>query len=332
MPPRKPTPKKAAKAKIVKSKKPAAAQGAPVVVLSTNPAVARAFTNAVKDVAILKNIAAIDDAVATGARIVFIDHELPGEENCYEFLRKLRVRSALRLVLLHPDGKEIETSLHALARFAGAEAVLSSPPTPAEIKSVLKPRASRSFDENLISVGEQDAARTGSFEARVLQDITNPHDPTLLDAICDPETRLYSSAYGSFAYDLEFKRAQRFALPLSIAIVGFDGEAATETLLEIASIFLNEIRDTDTLARFNINSFFFVLPNTLADGARALLERIASSVTERGLRDLVGDKIQLNSGVCGLSLPSNESRDELFARAHKAYQKARAEMRTAVVG
>lgn len=313
------------------SRSASAQQGEAVVVITSNAAVARAFSTNVKNVAILKNPAAIDAAIATGARIAFIDSDLPGGENCYEYLRKLRVRSALRLVLLHAKGKNLDTSIHALARFAGAEAVISSPPTPAELKLILKPPPTRNLGDSLLG-GGQDAARADSFESRLLSDIKNPHDPTLLDSICDPETRLHSSSYGVFAFDLDFKRATRFAMPLSIVIVGFEGEASTETLLELAGIFLNEIRDTDTLARFSINSFFFVLPNTLADGAKVMLERIAASVKDRGLRDLVGDKLQLTSGIAGTAIPTVESRDELFARAQLAFERARTEVRAAVVG
>ncbi|MBI3820701.1 MAG: diguanylate cyclase [Planctomycetes bacterium] len=315
----------------------AAQQGAPVVVVTSNSTFARAIERVVHDVAVLKDPRGIDSAVATGARVAFVDSELPEGANCYEFLRRLRVRTSLRIALCHPNAKKLDASIHALARFAGAETVLSSPPSPAELKSFMKPPASGLIDPILGASG-QDAARSASterrasFEKRILHDISNPHDPALLDAICDPETRLYSSVYGAFAYDLEVKRAQRFAFPLSIAIVGFDGEASTEVLLEIAGIFLNEIRDTDTLARFSINSFFFVLPNTLADGACAMLERIAKSVAKRKLRDLVGDLIQLNSGVAGLAIPSNETRDVLFQRAFRAFEKARVELRPAVSG
>jgi GGDEF domain-containing protein len=235
------------------------------------------------------------------------------------------------MALLRPGAERLDASLLALARFAGAELVLTSPPKAKDLTAFLRPRESMVLDDAALSRRVQDAARGGSFQDRVLRDLANPNDPAFLDAVCDPETRLYSSSFGAHAFDLEFKRSQRFALPLSIAIVGFEGEASREVLLELASIFLNEIRDTDMLARFDVNTFFFVLPNTLPDGARVMLERIAASVKERRLRDLVGDPIELASGVAAATLTGTETREELFARAQRACEKARAQSIAAVV-
>ncbi|MFN0205200.1 MAG: GGDEF domain-containing protein [Planctomycetota bacterium] len=316
---------------IVKSAKRAKTpeQGAAILVVTTNPLVAKAVTSATRAAAVLATTDSIDGAVATGARVAFIDYNISGSENCYELLRRLRLSTRLRLVLLHPNAKRMDASQLALARFAGAEVVLSSPPKTTEVKALLKPRESRAFAEMLTT--DSDAALSGSAEDRILRDLANPDDPALLDAICDPETRLHSSSFGAYSLDLEFKRAQRFATPLCIAIVGFDGEASSQTLLEIAAIFLNEIRDTDMLARFGVNSFLFVLPNTLANGAQGMLERISESVTERGLRDVVNDPIQLCSGIATLSFPSNGSRAELFERAYNAFEQARSASKATVV-
>ena len=314
-----------------KTKKSAPAkQGASVFVITKDPAVAKAVRSAAKDAAVIEDFAAAAAAAATGARVGLVDAAFPAE-NAYEILRKLRTRTPLRMALLHPDAKKMDSGLLALARFAGAETILSLPPTAAELNALLKPRKSVDLSDSALLEKEHDAARSGSFQARVLRDVLNPSDPALLDAICDPETRLFSSAYGAHAFDWEYKRSQRFGLPLTIAIVGFEGEASREVLLELAAIFLNEIRDTDMLARFDVNTFFFVMPNTLAEGSRAMLERIAKSVTKRGLLDIVGDPVQLASGVAGMTMPASDHRSELFARAKKAFERARAESVAAIV-
>lgn len=303
-------------------------QGSPLVVLTRNPAVAKAVKGVAPEAAVLTSPSMLDKAITTGARVAWIDVDLPGGENCYELLRMLRMRSKVRLALLHPKASRLDASLLALARFAGADCVLGSPPSPKEMREFLQPR--RTNGEETLATN-RDAALSGAAGERILHDLANPHDPALLDVISDPETRLYSSSYGAYALDVEFKRASRFAMPLSVAIVGFEGEASTQVLLEIAAIFLNEIRDTDMLARFGINSFLFVMPNTLGDGARVMLERIAKSVSTRRLKDIVGDPVQLCSGVATLSMPSQESRDDLFQRAQRAFEKARAQSKPAVV-
>lgn len=304
-----------------------------IVVITTNPRVTSAMRAIAPDAIFVNSFQATEGLVKRGARLAFIDAEACGPENCYEVLRKLRVRSSLRLVLLHSAGSRMEPSLLALARFAGAECVLNSPPTAAAVRAILAPSVTQKTAVDSIRPGgaDHDQPMADIFRARLMREIANPHDPVLLDAISDPETRLHSSAYGAFALDAEFKRATRFAIPLSVAIVGFEGEASTETMLEIAGIFLNEVRDTDTLARFGTNSFLFVMPNTLADGAKVMLERVARSVVERGLKDVVGDQIQLTSGVAGLEIPVVEGRAEFFSRVQLAFDAARRDCKAAVV-
>jgi len=305
-------------------------QGAIAAVLTSDAATARAVAAAIPGAAWVRTEAALLSEVTTGARIVLIDAGCDGA-NAYEVLRRLRPRSRGRFALLHSAGPKAEPAIQALARFAGAEAVLSLPPKAAELKKFAKPAATLESPDQLLAAREEKAASSEAFSQRVLSEVSHPHDPELLAAISDPETRLHSSSYGAFAFDLEFKRAQRFGMPFSIAVVGFEGEAKTETLLELAGIFLNEIRDTDTLARFSVNQFLFLLPNTLVEGARAMLERIAASVKKRGLRDVVGDPILLAGGVAGADTMGSESREQLYARVARAFEKARDGSLAAVV-
>lgn len=305
-------------------------QGAVVIVVTEDPALASAVKAIVPAAAVVAGAEGAAAAAKTGARVALVDAALR-DERAHEVLRRLRVSTRLRLALLHSDAKKMDSALLALAHFAGAEAVLPRVPKAAELRPFVAPPQPSVFDDDVLREKEQGAARSESFRDRLLHDLAHPHDPTLLHAISDPETRLLSSAFGSYAYDMDFKRAQRFGLPLSIALVGFEGEASTEVLLDLAAIFLNEIRDTDVLSRFDVNTFFFVMPNTLPEGARAMLERIAKSVQARKLRDLVRDPILLNSGVAGISTPSTDHRDELFVRARRAFEKARAESLAAVV-
>lgn len=339
--PRKPkrTPSKRRGAPTRKERKPVKAsrgvaaprQGAAVFILTKDPAVGRVALAVAKGAVVVRTLDEAVRAIATGARAGLVDGGVGAEGAAYETLRKIRVRSPIRLALLHPEGPRVDPAVHALARFAGAESILTSPPKRAELTAFLKPKGTSPLDEEALLQREQDAARGGVFEDRVLHDLKSPNDPAFLDAVCDPETRLYSSSYAAHAFDLEYKRAQRFALPLSIAIVGFEGEASREVLLDLAGIFLNEIRDTDMLARFDVNTFFFVLPNTLPEGARAMLERIAARVTQRGLRDLVGDPIELASGVAAADLGGKETREAFFLRARRACEVARSKSVAAVI-
>ncbi|HKD99437.1 MAG TPA: hypothetical protein VKE69_00390 [Planctomycetota bacterium] len=320
--------KKRSAPKAKTSKKASSEQGAAVVVATADPKVARAITAVAKGVAVARDAHALESAVATGASAALVDVHLPGE-NAYELLRRLRPRARARFALLAPWAKQGERDgLLALAKTAGAEVVLGSPPRAAEVREFLAPRPAPAAERFLAK--ENDAARSDAFRDRVLREVARPHDPALLAAISDPETRLHSSAFGAFVLDQEYKRAARFGWPLSVALVGFEGEASTETLLDLAGIFLNEVRDTDALARFDSNTFLFVLPSTVVEGARAMLERTAAAVRERGLRDVVGDALVLAGGVAGSA--RGEGREQLFARARRAFEKARDESLAAVIG
>lgn len=308
----------------------ASAQGAVVVVATTDAALFRAVARESKGAAQASTAAALQSALATGARAVLIDARF-GSESAYELIRRLRPGSRARFALLRPgSGSFAGTPALAIAKFAGAETVMSIPPRAKELRAFLAGPGESAPSDRILAEKESGAAASETFRERVLRDLAEPHDPALLAAISDPETRLFSSAYGAFAFDQDFKRAARFGLPLSIALVGFEGEASTETLLDLAGLFLNEVRDTDTLARFGVSTFLFILPNTLVEGARAMMERLADGVRKRGLRDLVDDPLVLTGGAA-CAVVQGESRQQLFERAERAFQRARNESLAAVV-
>jgi diguanylate cyclase (GGDEF)-like protein len=112
---------------------------------------------------------------------------------------------------------------------------------------------------------------------------------SFLQRLQDPETGLFDGPYTALKLDEEWKRAQRFHLPLSIVLLDI-GEAAAAMregpdrsvlLAEVASVFLNECRDIDVLGRFTTTTFLFLLPGTPPLGAQALARRLMQSLRER---------------------------------------------------
>ena len=108
------------------------------------------------------------------------------------------------------------------------------------------------------------------------------HEDSLLDHITDSETGLYNGPFASFKLDEEFKRSVRFHQPLGLVLldVGLpEGALPSEpnqraaVWAEIASVFLNECRDIDTLARFTESIFLFLLPGTGHEGSKTLTRR-----------------------------------------------------------
>jgi len=153
---------------------------------------------------------------------------------------------------------------------------------------------------------------------------TGATDRELVSALIDPATGLFNYAFLNYKLDEEFKRARRFEHPLTCVMLGFEGQASEEVLRELAGIFLASSRDTDVLGRFDESSFLFLLPNTGPDGAEVMAHRVSRQAEVRGLRDLVGDQLQISVGIS--HCPGSEDRKEaLYQAARDAFFSARAE-------
>ena len=105
-------------------------------------------------------------------------------------------------------------------------------------------------------------------------------------------------------------------------MLGFEGQADEATLRELAGIFLSASRDTDVLGRFDESSFLFLLPNTGPDGARVMAERVREQAEAQGLRDLVGDPMDLSVGIHSCPHPAIRRKEDLFAATRDAYTTA----------
>lgn len=112
---------------------------------------------------------------------------------------------------------------------------------------------------------------------------------SFLQRLQDAETGLFDGPYTALKLDEEWKRSQRFHLPLSIVLLDIgipeaampNGPDRAVLLAEVASVFLNECRDIDVLGRFTTTTFLFLLPGTPPLGAQALARRLMQSLLER---------------------------------------------------
>ena len=247
--------------------------------------------------------------------VLLVDSELPGA-NIYESCRRLTSRGGSRLLLVL---KEASAEAEGIARFCGAAGVLS------------RGFASEALAARLEGFGEfatqaaYDPDPEPLLPLKLLEDLNafdQSRPPQLLDALADPETSLFNYDFLTYKLDEEFKRARRFGQPLSCAMLGFDGEADEEVLRELASVFLGASRDTDILGRFDRSSFLFLLPNTPPDGASRMAERILEQVQQRGLRDLVGDALDLAVGLAAWPHPDVRRATDLYERSLEAYRTA----------
>ncbi|MFB3051954.1 MAG: hypothetical protein ACE1Z0_08210, partial [Acidimicrobiia bacterium] len=110
----------------------------------------------------------------------------------------------------------------------------------------------------------------------------------MLRQLQDSETWLFDGPYATWKLDEEWRRSNRFHEPLSLVLLDV-GVGLLElpdadrraVLVDAASVFLNECRDIDILARFSPTTFLFLLPGTGTDGADILAQRTIASLQER---------------------------------------------------
>ena len=273
---------------------------------------------------------AVDTVEALQARppvagdIILLDAWLRGE-NVYETCRRLTGTLRCRMFVVTGVGNRLAEPI---ARFSGATGVLERPITRTALSEALG--ASTGPRPSLPSQQRCDAPAPGAAPASsrelpeaLLVDIrSGERDQRLASAVCDPETGLFNYGFLNFKLDEEFKRAKRFGHPLSCVMLGFEGQADEATLRELAGIFLSASRDTDVLGRFDESSFLFLLPNTGPDGARVMAERVREQAEAQGLRDLVGDPMDLSVGIHSCPHPAIRRKEDLFAATRDAYTTA----------
>ena len=235
-------------------------------------------------------------------------------ENVYESCRRLTRRTKCRtFVVTDTDNKLAD----AIATFCGATGTLSRPLSADALRAAIE-RASA--PQAGLPREHRGATEQRDLPERLVRDLVGERSEKLVDVMIDPDTGLYNYDYLTFKLDEEFKRARRFEHALSCVMLGFEGQAGDDTLGELSSIFLNASRDTDVLGRFDQSSFLFFLPNTGPDGAEVMAERIREAAEEAGLRDLVGDPLEIAVGISYFPHPGIDRREELFRRAREAFQ------------
>ncbi|MEM9803375.1 MAG: GGDEF domain-containing protein [Planctomycetota bacterium] len=255
----------------------------------------------------------------------------PDDRNVYELLRQLSGRTKCRTFLLVEDANHMAEPI---ARFCGATGVLKRPLTASKLRSALGlsagPRPALPIDARGADDGAHELPEallehlmTGGAFADPTRDLATTRDEALMNAVIDPVTGLFNYGFLAYKLDEEFKRARRFDAPLACAMLGFESQASDDVLRDLASIFLEASRDTDVLGRFDENSFLFLLPNTGPDGAEIMARRVADTAEERGLLDLVGDRIDIAIGIGNFPSPDIEQRDELYTAAREAFLEAR---------
>lgn len=129
----------------------------------------------------------------------------------------------------------------------------------------------------------------------------------------------------------EFDRARRYGLRFSLVLLDVDGldainqrggnEAGDRLLAAIGAVLGRELRASDFAARYGGDEFALILPETGADGARELVERVRVRLGEAHGE---GAAPGLTAGVATVPHPSAVLPEDLFAMAETALREAKA--------
>ena len=159
-------------------------------------------------------------------------------------------------------------------------------------------------------------------------------------SITDGLTKLHNHRFFQDHLTREIRRVERTAEPLAILIMDIDdfkrlndrlGHAAgDEVLMRIADILTGAVRASDLCARYGGEEFVILAPNTDAQGAYALAEKVRTSIAESSF--IVDDSLRplratISIGVaafCG-------NRKRFFQKADQALYRAKADGKNCVV-
>ena len=132
----------------------------------------------------------------------------------------------------------------------------------------------------------------------------------------------------------EVARADRYAHPLSCAMVDLDGlkeindrlghAAGNRAILALADAVREELRDTDFAARYGGDEFVVLLPQTSATAAGLFAERLRRRLLE--VSQAAGLPVRASIGVAALSpdeVGAPEAAEDLLRRADEALYKAK---------
>ncbi|MGB3750141.1 MAG: diguanylate cyclase, partial [Arcobacteraceae bacterium] len=148
-------------------------------------------------------------------------------------------------------------------------------------------------------------------------------------AYIDGLTQVYNRNKFDEIFTMEMKNTQRYKTPLSIAIIDIDkfknfndtyGHLiGDEVLIEMAQTVQNNIRETDTFARWGGEEFVILFKNTIVDDAKIVAEHIKGKIEQNSHK--TAGKITASFGVT--QFKENDTLETIFKRCDKALYKAK---------
>jgi diguanylate cyclase (GGDEF)-like protein len=144
-------------------------------------------------------------------------------------------------------------------------------------------------------------------------------------SVTDDLTQLYNSRYLTQALRRETKRTVRSSRPLSLVFVDLDGFkmvndahghlAGSRALVEAGAVIRGCARETDVVSRFGGDEFAVILPETDAEGAISVGERIRDRIADHRFLAEMGLEVRLTASVGIATLPADAQTAEGLVEA-----------------
>ena len=156
-------------------------------------------------------------------------------------------------------------------------------------------------------------------------------------SIEDELTKIFNRRYFQDRLKEEYNRSERYEAPLSLILFDIDnfkrindtyGHAqGDKVLIHIGKLIKTAARGNDLPARIGGDEFAMILPNTTAEGAFELANRLCSLIKETKIEDLDSETISASMGISTCFRQNNESLDidELIAFADKAMYQSKSQ-------
>ena len=155
--------------------------------------------------------------------------------------------------------------------------------------------------------------------ASALANAIDYHDATR-QTLIDDLTRLYNVRYLYQTLDGEIRRARRYGSAVSVVFMDLDGfkmvndayghRAGSATLTEVARVITQSVRDSDFIARYGGDEFVLMLPETPADRALQMAERVRHRIAQHRFKGGVGADIYLTASFGVASFPEHATQAE----------------------
>jgi len=148
-------------------------------------------------------------------------------------------------------------------------------------------------------------------------------------SVTDDLTKLYNSRYLDHFLQQEVKRSRRYGYSVSLMFLDLDGFksvndrhghlAGSRTLTEVGKVIRSIVRETDIVSRYGGDEFTVVLPQTGAEGARIIAERVREALAEHVFLDAVGLAVRVTASIGIASYPDHgDTREDLIGHADQA--------------